>query len=178
MAKETKKTIFINLCNLMNDYSLDEITVTLLVQKCNISRQTFYYHFSDIESLLRWGIEQSTATCVQKANQATNMKEATFIFLSMVDEGFETISKMINSSYNGYVTKLIKQSILEYMTNYTVRVQGEQSLNSANAKFLLSFISNGITGEILTSMYTKRRLDVEATSNALSELFFEKFINE
>jgi hypothetical protein len=62
------------------------------------------------------------------------------------------------------------------MTNYTVRVRGEQSLNSANAKFLLSFISNGIRADSY-SMYTREPWTLMQLKR-ISELFFEKFINE
>lgn len=178
MAKETKRKIFENLCELINDYPMDQITVTLLVQKCDISRQTFYYHFSDIQSLMRWGIEQGTSACVKKALQAANMREATQIFFSMIDDGFDIISKMLNSSYCSYVNKLIKESILEYITKYTQAVKGEYFVNTPETKFILEFIANGITGEILTAMFTKRRLNIEETTDALNTLVFEKYISE
>ena len=37
---------------MMSEMSLDDISVTLLVKKCRVNRQTFYYHFHDIYDLL------------------------------------------------------------------------------------------------------------------------------
>ena len=48
MAKSTKTEIVNALSDLLMDRRLDEITVTELVERCGISRQAFYYHFSDL----------------------------------------------------------------------------------------------------------------------------------
>ncbi len=178
MAKNTKINIFRGLCRLFEAHSLDDITVTMLVEECGISRQTFYYHFSDIESLLRWGIEQGTQGCVKRANQASDMREATLLFLSTVDRGHDTIIKMLNSSYSGYVTVLIKESVLQYITNYAITIKGESFVNTRDSKFLLTFIADGITGGILSAFYENRHIDVEAATDALTSLVFEKYITE
>ena len=39
--------------------SMDKITVTDLVERCKISRQTFYYHFKDIMDVLEGGMEET-----------------------------------------------------------------------------------------------------------------------
>ncbi len=178
MAKETKKKIFQTFWSLIDNHSLDEITVTMLVQECGISRQTFYYHFSDIESLLRWGIEQSTSGCVKRAKQASNMREATVIFLSMLQDGSDVISKLLKSSYGGYTTLLIKDSIAQYIAKFAVRYADESVVNSPNAEFLLDFISNGITGGVIAAFIEQKAIDVEIIADKLNTLVFEKFIVE
>ncbi|WP_295208123.1 TetR family transcriptional regulator [Ruminococcus sp.] len=37
---------------------LSKITVSEIVADCNINRKTFYYHFEDVQSLLKWTLEQ------------------------------------------------------------------------------------------------------------------------
>ena len=41
MAKSTKAQILQHFSELLKDYDLDKITVTMLVSECEISRQTF-----------------------------------------------------------------------------------------------------------------------------------------
>ena len=36
---------------LLDNKTLDNITVTELVKKCNIERKTFYYHYENLEQL-------------------------------------------------------------------------------------------------------------------------------
>ncbi len=177
MARGTKIKIFHSLCELIIELgSMDEITVTMLVQKCDISRQTFYYHFSDIESLLRWGVEESTAACVQSAKQAKNIREATEIFFTMLNRGSDVLTRLLESSYSGYTTMLIKNSVAQYIAKYAQRFADESIINSPDAMFMLEFVSDGITGGILSVFYEKRTVDVDLVSEKLETLIFNRFL--
>ena len=46
------------LAELLQTKRLDDITVTELVEKCGISRQAFYYHFSDLYGVVDYGVQQ------------------------------------------------------------------------------------------------------------------------
>lgn len=66
---------------IMAEVPLDDISVTLLCKKCQVKRQTFYYHFHDIYDLL------------------------TLVFLSEEIEGIsdiKNIKQMIKSIFNYY----------------------------------------------------------------------------
>lgn len=58
MPKSTKNQIVSTLRELLQSKRLDDITVTELVEKCNISRQAFYYHFSDLYAVVDYGVQQ------------------------------------------------------------------------------------------------------------------------
>ena len=45
------------LAELLRAKRLDDITVTELVENCGISRQAFYYHFSDLYGVVDYGIQ-------------------------------------------------------------------------------------------------------------------------
>ena len=52
MAKQTQKFIMSTFMQLLEGESLDKITVRDIVEECEINRNTFYYHYSDIYDLL------------------------------------------------------------------------------------------------------------------------------
>lgn len=58
MPKSTKNQIMTTLEELLREKRLDDITVTELVEKCGISRQAFYYHFSDLYGVVDYGVQQ------------------------------------------------------------------------------------------------------------------------
>ncbi len=58
VPKSTKNEIMTALGQLLQSKRLDDITVTELVERCNISRQAFYYHFSDLYGVVDYGIQQ------------------------------------------------------------------------------------------------------------------------
>jgi AcrR family transcriptional regulator len=58
MSHSTKEDILDTLMALLNERPLDEITVKDLTERCGISRQAFYYHFSDIYAVVDFGVHQ------------------------------------------------------------------------------------------------------------------------
>ncbi len=52
MAKQTQKFIMSTFMQLLENESLDKITVRDIVEECEINRNTFYYHYSNIYDLL------------------------------------------------------------------------------------------------------------------------------
>ena len=58
MAKSTKNEIVSTLGGLLQSKRLDDVTVTELVERCGISRQAFYYHFSDLYGVVDYAIQQ------------------------------------------------------------------------------------------------------------------------
>ena len=52
MAKQTQKFIMSTFMQLLESESLEKITVRDIVEECEINRNTFYYHYSDIYDLL------------------------------------------------------------------------------------------------------------------------------
>lgn len=54
MTVFTQKMLAESLKEILEDKSLDQITIKELTEKCGVSRNTFYYHFHDIYELLEW----------------------------------------------------------------------------------------------------------------------------
>ncbi|WP_320127393.1 TetR/AcrR family transcriptional regulator C-terminal domain-containing protein [uncultured Sphaerochaeta sp.] len=54
MAQMTKLALAQSLRQLMQERTLDKITVKEVVERCGVNRQTFYYHFRDMYDLLDW----------------------------------------------------------------------------------------------------------------------------
>jgi probable dihydroxyacetone kinase regulator len=54
MAHTTKRTLSETLKKILQEKSLDKVTVVDIVETSAINRQTFYYHFQDKYELLVW----------------------------------------------------------------------------------------------------------------------------
>lgn len=52
MAQYTKKAILHTFTQMLTEMPLDRITVSALVARCQISPNTFYYHYRDLSDLL------------------------------------------------------------------------------------------------------------------------------
>ena len=75
MPVDMKAKIAQTLYELLKHKSLDKITVKELVDTCNISRQSFYYHFQDIMDVVEWCQNQSLKRLpIKKPSGASFMK--------------------------------------------------------------------------------------------------------
>ena len=58
MKTQMKETIADAFIALARKKSIDKITVKDLVDYCDISRQSFYYHFQDILEVIEWNMQR------------------------------------------------------------------------------------------------------------------------
>lgn len=58
----TKKMIAYEFKDLLKEKPFNKITINDIAKKCNINRQTFYYHFQDIQDLVEW-------ICIEETNK-------------------------------------------------------------------------------------------------------------
>ena len=67
----TKKAISYAVKELLLEKPLNKITVNDITSKCEINRQTFYYHFLDIQDLIEWiCFEDADKAIKDKINEA------------------------------------------------------------------------------------------------------------
>ena len=64
----TKKAISFTLKELLLEKPLSKITVNDITERCDINRQTFYYHFESITDLVEW-------TCLEDADKVLKALE-------------------------------------------------------------------------------------------------------
>ncbi len=81
---------------LMEKKPLSKISVTELITACDVNRKTFYYHFEDIYSLLKWTLEQETVEIVKQFDLLLNTEEA----IRYVIDYVEANRYMVACAYN------------------------------------------------------------------------------
>lgn len=64
MANFTKIAIKNTFLDLLNKYPLEKITIKMIVDKCGINRNTFYYHYHDIYDLVDELFREETANII------------------------------------------------------------------------------------------------------------------
>lgn len=176
MAKSTKYLILKEFTELLKEYDLDKITVTLLVNECKISRQTFYYHFSDIEDLINWSVKTTYDNFITYAKTASDVKEATVYFLTIFTENRFFVEKYFNSSYFYYTVKLLRNSIMEYIVSFYSKFVKTVKFSAEDTKFIIEFIADAVTGMLVTTIANGEEIDIEEFSDKINRTIFSKLI--
>ena len=81
----TKKTIAASLKKFMERKPLSKITVSEIVTDCGINRNTFYYHFEDIQALLKWMLEQEAVEVLKNFDLLLDYEDAINFVLDYQD---------------------------------------------------------------------------------------------
>lgn len=96
ISLNTKKMLAQSLKRAMEKKALSKVTVNELIKDCNLNRNTFYYHFSDIYDLLKWMLEQEAVEVVKKIDLLVGTEEAIRFVLNYVNEN----RHIINCAYD------------------------------------------------------------------------------
>ena len=96
ISLNTKKMVAQSLKRAMEKKALSKVTVNELIKDCNLNRNTFYYHFSDIYDLLKWMLEQEAVEVVKKIDLLVDTEEAIRFVLNYVNEN----RHIINCAYD------------------------------------------------------------------------------
>ena len=97
LSLKTKQSLASALKDAMGRKMLSKITVSELAAACNVNRKTFYYHFQDIYSLLKWMLEQESAEVKNTFGQIVSAEDALRFTMDYVDKNKHIINGILDS---------------------------------------------------------------------------------
>ena len=149
--------------------SVDKITVTDLVEACDISRQTFYYHFQDILEVIEWAGKRVVQKGVDLSLAAETPEEAIRTFFSVAAEHYGLLQKLLNSQKRVQIEHLLLQGVRTYLEEVSRKKAPERPLSYADAELELNFCAWGFTG-LLLSYCGDKHLDLDQISHQVCQL--------
>ena len=96
--------------------SIDKITVKALIEECDISRQTFYYHFKDIMDVIEWSVNKKMEDTLLKSLKAQKPEEAIEIFILSAAQNKDLIQKLLNSQRREHVEMAFMRATRTYLS--------------------------------------------------------------
>ena len=179
LSLKTKQSLAQVLKNAMEHKKLSKITISELCAVCRINRKTFYYHFEDIYSLLKWTLEQEAVEVVKNFDLVVNTEEALRFVMAYADEnkhikncafdsmGYEEIKRFFYNDLFSVIYGAIEQ--VEDELQITVDSQFKNYLaafyTEASAGLLIEWVKNRMTQDketILQSLLSIYKISIPA----------------
>ena len=91
----TEKMLADALKQLMQQMPLEKISVQKLADACGVNRKTFYYHFENIDALLRWSLEHDAKEAFQDVEKCSDPVE----LLRFIIEYSDRHRRMLRSAF-------------------------------------------------------------------------------
>ncbi len=118
MPNFTKRAIKESFWKLLNERPLTQISVREIVEECGINRNSFYYHFQDIPSLLEEMIMDEANALIQQYPSITSIEEgveAAFRFTLDNKKAILHICNSVNRNiYEQYLMRICEHVVTTY----------------------------------------------------------------
>ena len=85
-SNQTKQLLAQSLQELMATTPLEKISVNDIVDHANVGRNTFYYHFEDINALLAWSARQDLEQMIALSTCETSWQAGLLQLLQKAEE--------------------------------------------------------------------------------------------
>lgn len=151
ISLNTKHTLVDSLKKFMKKKPLSKITISEICNDCGMNRKTFYYHFEDINDMLRWMLEQEALTVVKQFDLPTDYEEVIHFIIDYVDAN----DHILNCVYDTMGREGMKCFFLsDFKNSISVIIEGIEkamniSISSGYKQFLCDFYTNALSGILL-----------------------------
>lgn len=169
MPGDMKARIADTLNELLRHKELDKITVKELVDACNISRQSFYYHFQDIMEVVEWYQDQALRQSIEKSLAAPSYKEAIRGVIYETFQHRQLILQLMASQRRKEMELLFSRAVRTYLQELLRGKGSGVSGSSEDIETVISFCSFGLVGMMLSAL-SQKNPDVDALANQLCRL--------
>lgn len=139
MPNFTKRAIKESFWKLLNEQPLTRISVREIVEECGINRNSFYYHFQDIPSLIEEIVMDAANALIQQYPSITSIDEGVEAAFRFTLDNKKAILHICNSvNRNIYEQYLMR--ICEYVvTTYFDTVFEKDIVSKSNRDIMILF---------------------------------------
>ena len=145
-AKREIKNSFIKL---LTERPISQITVKDIVEDCGVNRNSFYYHFQDIPSLLEEIIVEMTAKVIENLPEESTFEEKVTAALEEINLNKRMIYHIYGSSNREFYEKQLMK-ICDYVTRTYIRSRDySEKVASKDLEFVISYLKCELFGQLI-----------------------------
>ena len=168
LAKREIKNSFIKL---LTERPISQITVKDIVEDCGVNRNSFYYHFQDIPSLLEEIIVEMTAKVIENLPEESTFEEKVTAALQEINLNKRTIYHIYGSSNREFYEKQLMK-ICEHVTRTYIRSREySERVDSKDLEFVISYLKCELFGQLIDWLNHDMSYDIVEHSRILCRMF-------
>lgn len=157
MAKQTQKFIMNTFMQLLENESLDKITVRDIVEECEINRNTFYYHYSDIYDLLDDVFRvEAEKFLEQDVDENTTFGEEYARAAQFVLKYKKAILHIYDSKKRDVLVNYLDTLVFSFISRFVKKESEGYKLPEEDIDYITGFYTHAIVGN--TIEWIKRKL--------------------
>ena len=167
-AKREIKNSFIKL---LTERPISQITVKDIVEDCGVNRNSFYYHFQDIPSLLEEILVEMTAKVIENLPEESTFEEKVTAALQEINLNKRMIYHIYGSSNREFYEKQLMK-ICEHVTRTYIRSREySERVDSKDLEFVISYLKCELFGQLIDWLNHDMSYDIVEHSRILCRMF-------
>lgn len=168
MCCSTKEKIASVLRQLTTERPLQKITVQNLMDAANMKRQSFYYHFKDIQDVLMWIYEQDII--IPLSNSDLPFDQWIVYGYSLLDKDRGFYRKALNNMHQDFSYKISNQLYCPRIAKQLYETDQLDELNEHQI-FVIELFSRALISHAADFVNSRRPLDKDYTLAHIHCLF-------
>ena len=152
MAKFTRQAIMYSLLKLLQEKSIDKITVKDICELCEINRNTFYYYYSDIYQVLEEILKFETEKSLKEDQKYESFYEDFLKRYHLIIEYKKAVYNLYNSKNRDLILKYFQDITEDFVEKYVYKEVKGKKLLPEDIKFIIDFYSSSMIGNIFRWM--------------------------
>ncbi|APX71495.1 dihydroxyacetone kinase transcriptional activator DhaS [Companilactobacillus allii] len=141
MQVSTKRILSDSLVSILQNEQVDKITVKDIVTSCDLTRQTFYNHFSDIYELVEWTASEAADKALANVSDYENWQRGFYNVMIEIKKNKNLVLNTYQSVYRDLLEKYLYEVIYSYIIVVVERQAIDMSVEQNHKDFIAHFYS-------------------------------------
>lgn len=159
MARRTQAMIMQAFMDLLAQKSVDKITVTDVIEKANVNRNTFYYYYDNIPSLLGAFFEQERIKFSGSSQRSDSLAEEYQRACALFRENRAAISHIYQSENRSAISGYLETAAEQFVERFVRKAAEPYQLDEEGIGYVTHFYSYAIVG--LTMHWIQKKMPSE-----------------
>ena len=172
MSGFTQSAILKTFGDMLDRTSFEKVTVSALIRECGISRNTFYYHYSDIYALLDDWISHALQE-YNGADRDVNWQEQVKALLHTCCENKRRVYHVYNSLSRDRLEQHVFGRADDSIWNYIQKKVAGRNIPEERLRAFSDIFRYSLYGFFLRFLWSGMTEDIDASVDQLGSLFEE-----
>lgn len=146
MEKDVKEQIVEAAKSLLMKEKVKKLTVKDIVERCHITRQSFYYHFENLPDLLRWVLKRKKDKLLTESLYKENTEEGLRSLFLLGLNIRPYVEHSLQTNYRDEIESLIEEQFFDFFMEAAERRKLYQKYSPKDVKFVAQYHSRAVLG--------------------------------
>ena len=156
--------------NLLEKKTLNKITVTELAKKCDIERKTFYYHYENLEQLIKEIFESELDVVIEEFNENLSWEDSFILAATFILENKKAIRHIYYSDYKANVEKYVYSMAGEVITKYVKHISKDTRAKDIDINLISYFYQCALSTALIQWIAIDMKTDPVLVTNRIGKL--------